>query len=209
MANFTTTKNTRTITQNAEWSIANDAAFSSGAAKTTTGYVGARIDLTALLPDDDVVQIRQYHAVDGGTLTALAADTVSTPQIYRIPIFLVGSGWDITVTLISATPRAVPFEVVQDTNDVNASTAGVAAVAAVADAIFGFVLEAAPANATTFWERLNVLWSILVAKATYTGLTIPTPITEVFRDAADTKTRAAFAIGTNGVRALTSADGRP
>jgi hypothetical protein len=68
-----------------------------------------------------------------------------------------------------------------------------------------YVIEAAPANATTFIQRLRVFWSVFAAKAS--GLTIPSNTVEAFRDAADTKDRAAFTMNTAGTRTPGSFDG--
>jgi hypothetical protein len=68
-----------------------------------------------------------------------------------------------------------------------------------------YVIEAAPANATTFIQRQRVWWSVFAAKVT--GLTIPSNTVETMRDAADTKDRASFTLNVAGTRVPGSFDG--
>jgi hypothetical protein len=79
------------------------------------------------------------------------------------------------------------------------------AISSIADAVMNYVIEAAPTNATTHIQRLRVLWSLLVGKAS--GIAITTAGTEHVRDAADTKDRAVFTLNTDGTRTPTSVDG--
>jgi hypothetical protein len=79
------------------------------------------------------------------------------------------------------------------------------ALTAIADSIFNYVIEAAPLNATTFLQRLRVDWSVMMAQAS--GLTITVATTESFQDAANTKPRITFTLGTGGVRTPGTFDG--
>jgi hypothetical protein len=79
------------------------------------------------------------------------------------------------------------------------------AIDAVASAIFAFTIEAAPVNATTFLQRLRVMWSVLAAAAN--GLAISANGTENFRDGANTKNRAIFTLATDGTRTPGTFDG--
>ena len=78
-------------------------------------------------------------------------------------------------------------------------------ISAIADAIFGYEIEAAPTNATTFLQRLRIWWSILASGAS--GLAIATAGTERFRDGADTKDRAIYTLAPNGSRTPGDFDG--
>ena len=104
----------QTITQNTEFSIAQNANYSSGSPKTTTGYVQAWVDLTGISAGD-VVQVRIYRAINGGTAAAIDVASVVTPQLLALPgPMLMGGNWDISVKLTTATSRSIRFEVVQD-----------------------------------------------------------------------------------------------
>lgn len=81
-----------------------------------------------------------------------------------------------------------------------------AAIDSIVAAFFAFVEEAgAPSGARTFLERQRIKWSILVGKAT--GLAIQDSGSEAFRDGADTKNRATFALATDGSRTPGTLDG--
>ena len=131
MTNFTTLSNSHTCTQNVEFSLPNNANFSSGSPRTTTGYVGVRIDLTTLVAGD-LCEVRIYSGVNGGTLTSQDVATVDVAQIYLIWPMLVTNGWDFSVKITTATSRVVQWDVIQDTNDVNMNSVTAGAIAAAA-----------------------------------------------------------------------------
>jgi hypothetical protein len=149
MANFTTVIQTRTITQNVEYSIAKDANYSSGSPMTVMGYVQAVADISAMVAGD-IVEIRFYKSVNGGTPLPLIDPITrnnAQSQHYTIPLQLLASGWDITLKLTTATSRSVKFEVVMDTNDVNAATVGTGAIVAATFAAGAITSTVIAANA--------------------------------------------------------------
>ncbi len=130
MPNFSTTSGTKLLVVGTEFSVAKNADFNSAAPRTTTGYVAVRLDLTAVVAGD-IVQIRIYHGIAGGTLTAEDVATASPGTIWRAQVGLLDGNWDITVKQTAGTGRTIGFSVVVDTNDVNSATAGAAAVTSI------------------------------------------------------------------------------
>lgn len=119
-------------------------------------------------------------------IAALAAVQSDTDNIQtRLPVALDGGG-----NMMTAPQSLAP-----------------ATLTAIADAIFAYTIEATPANASTFLQRLRVLWSILASKATGLAITPDDAGTEHFRDAADTKDRAIYTLATDGTRTPGAFDG--
>lgn len=158
MANFTTVVGTKALTQNVEFSVAQGVNYSAGSPKTTTGYVGVWLDLTTTaggglgLVAGDLLEIRIYRGISGGTAAAVDVITIKTPQMWTPNgALLVGSGWDVTVKLTTATGRTIGYEAIQDTNDVNVASITAAVIAAAsfaANAITSSVLAANCIGAT-------------------------------------------------------------
>lgn len=207
MVNFATVAGGQALTQNTEFSVAQNAVFNAGSPRTSTGYVSVWIDLTALQAGDNV-EIRVYRAIAGGTLTAEDVASVQTAQIWMRNIHLVQGNWDITIKLTSATGRTIGFEVTQDTNDVNAATIAANAITAataatdfltaVGAAVWAVVSE----GAETVLHQLRLLRAREVGKATVQD----GDGTYTFRDALDTKNRLVMTkAGT--ARNTSSADG--
>lgn len=149
MANFTTIQSTtHACTQNVEFSVVKNATFNSGSPQVTLGYARAWIDATALVAGD-VIEIRVYRSVGGGTLTADDIATLKTGQIWTRDLGLLVGNWDVTVKITSSTTRTIGFEVSQDTGDYNAATAGAGAVTSIQS---GLAL-AATALSTAQWTN--------------------------------------------------------
>lgn len=80
------------------------------------------------------------------------------------------------------------------------------AVTSIVNGIFDLVIEpGASVKARTFIQQWRIGWSILVGRAL--NLAISTATNETFRDAANTKNRASFAMGTDGTRTPSDLDG--
>jgi len=134
MANFTTVQDTtHTCTQNVEFSITKNATYNSASPMTTTGYVQAVIDASAMVAGD-IMEVRFYKAVAGGS-AGLLHDLVTLSgvqsQRFSWPLDLLNTGWDITVKITTATSRSIGFTVLQDTNDVNALTVAAGAITSI------------------------------------------------------------------------------
>lgn len=150
MANFSTTLVSTTLAVGTEFSVAKNANFNSSTPDTTTCYVSVRIDFTAVVAGD-TVQVRVYHGVNGGTLTADDVATISPGTIWKQQVGLVDGNWDITVKQTAGTGRAIKASVVRDTNDVNAATISNGAIAAAtfaANAITSSVIAASAIGAS-------------------------------------------------------------
>lgn len=137
------------------------------------------------------------------TDTAIAADAITDAKVASdVTIASVtGSVGSVTGAVGSVTGSVGSIA----TDGITAASLATAAVSKIADAIFDYVIEAAPVGATTFIQRLRVKWSLLMGIAS--GLNIPEGGTESFRDAADTKDRATFTLAEDGTRVPGTFDG--
>src|SRR5882672_1013623 len=80
-----------------------------------------------------------------------------------------------------------------------------AAATTIADTVMNYAIESGWTNAATFITQARVMFGIIVNKAS--GLAITTGSTEHFRNAADTKDRAVYAVATVGTRTPATVDG--
>jgi len=112
-----------------EYSIAQNANYSSGSPKTTIGTVFAYVDLSAMTATE-TYQLRVYERVNGGTQRVFFEAVVSGAQAqgYTFPDQLLGDGWDVTVKKIAGTDRSILFSVRQNTNDGSISGLGAGAI---------------------------------------------------------------------------------
>lgn len=111
-----------TCTQNVEFSVVKNATFAAGTPQTTVGWVFVKLDLLTLVAGDSL-EIREYHGVNGGTVTAVDAPfNAKFAQIYKIVPFFGGPAWDVTVKITTASSRSIGYEVYQDQGDVNVTT---------------------------------------------------------------------------------------
>lgn len=133
-------------------------------------------------------------------IAAIQADTDNIQT--RIPTSLVSGRMDVSVGALAAN---VITSAGIATDAIAAAGLKADAVSKIADAIFAYVIEAAPTNATTFLQRQRIEWALLMQKAS--GLAIAANGTEAFRDAADSKDRATFTLSTAGTRVPGTFDG--
>lgn len=112
-----------------EYSLAQNANYSSGSPKTTVGYVFAFVDLSALTAAEQY-QMRIYERVNAGTQRVFFEATVTgaQAQAYTFPMLLLGDGWDVTAKKLAGTDRSILFSVRQDTNDGSISGLGAGAI---------------------------------------------------------------------------------
>lgn len=184
--------------------------------QTTANKLRFYLDLSAMAAGDQF-RIRVYEKVNGGAATPLYEAVVDgvASGLWESPDFWVNEGWEVSLKKLAGTDRAIGWALKKDVGDrnvltiatdaISAAAVAAAAVSKIADGVMNYVIEAVPANATTFIQRLRVFWSVFAAKAS--GLTIPSNTSEAFRDAADTKDRAAFTMNTAGTRTPGSFDG--
>lgn len=161
-----------------EYSLAQNANYSSGAPMTTDGYVQAFVNLSALTAAESY-RLRIYERVNGGT-QLVAFETVvvgAQSQLFAFPAapLLIGDGWDVTAMKLAGTDRSLSFSVRQDTNDMNAATLGAAAltsisglitasIAPIAAAVMASVIETG-ANITGGTADLTGTLRVLLSKA--------------------------------------------
>ena len=102
--------------QNSEFSLPHSTstatAYSSASPITVAGFFQTFLDLSAMVAGDQV-QLNIYEiCVAAGTqrkLDSIVFGGTQASPLYAYPPLLLGHGWDITVTLLSATPRTIPF----------------------------------------------------------------------------------------------------
>jgi predicted fused transcriptional regulator/phosphomethylpyrimidine kinase len=161
MANFTFSSGTATIGVT-EFSVAQNANYSSGSPRTTLGYVQTVLDFSAMTAAE-TYRIKIYEKVNGGT-QRLLTDPVTLVgvqgQLYTLPLVLLGDGWDVTVQKIAGTDRSIRFSVRQDTNDVNTATITAGAIAAAT-----FATDAIDANAVAASAGTEIRTGLATATA--------------------------------------------
>lgn len=125
-----TTSGTQALTQNAEFSVARGASFNAATPKTTSGSVTIWLDFRSGAGGPggngpvagDNITIRLYRSIAGGTLSPDDVATAVPGTIWTRDVGLVGGNWDATVTLTTATPRSIGYEVNQNIGDVNVAS---------------------------------------------------------------------------------------
>lgn len=162
------------------------------AAITAGKFATDAIDANALKADA-VAEIQSGLAV--------SATALSTAQWTNARAALLDNA---DAEISTRAPSATALSTAQWTNALATALAALPAavaalpqtVGAIADAVFNYTIEAAPAGATTFIQRLRVKWSVFAAKGL--GIPVAVDVTEHYRDAADTKDRATFALNAAG-----------
>jgi hypothetical protein len=97
-----------------EWSLATDTSYSSADAQTTDGVVQAFIDCNALAAGDQY-RVRMYEVCRSGDTQRIAhAFTITGAQsepLCPTPALTFMHGWDITVTKLAGTDRAINWSI--------------------------------------------------------------------------------------------------
>lgn len=150
-----TSSGTQALALNTEYSVANAATFNSGTPKTSKGAVTVWLDFRSAVASGagpvagDVITIRVYRSIGGGTLVSDDPATAPIGTIWTRDVGLVGSNWDVTVTLVTnpgGAGRAIGYEVNQNIGDVNTASITDAVITAAkfaTDAIGASALAAA------------------------------------------------------------------
>lgn len=169
-----------------EFSIAKNANYVAGSGLATLGEVQAFIDFSALTASESYV-VRVYDSVNAGTQRICWEGTATgtIQEMWVTPFFLLGGNWDITVTKLSGTSRAIPFSVRQAQMD-NSGT------------ISSSVMSQPIEGAFDLTKTLRLCLAALAGKAD--GFSAAT---QHYRDTADTKNRITASVDATGRTAVT------
>lgn len=188
MTAFTFSGGTATI-GTTEFSVANNATYSSASPMVTQGNLQVLLDLSAMAAGDQF-QVRLYEKVNGGTQRPISTAVLAGAQgeLYVLPALLVGEGWDVTLKKLAGTDRAIGFSLRQDVADASA----------VAAAVWATISE----GTETVAHAIRLMRARLMGKATVQD----GDGTYTYRDRGDTKNRIVMA-RSGSARTTSSTDG--
>lgn len=181
-----------------EFSLPNSTVSGVPVSTTTRGRLTGEIDFSAMA-SGDVYLVKIYVKVNGTFKQAMPTATIvgTQDESYKIPELGVGEDWDVTVTKSAGTTRTIGWSL--HVFDESMSTTTIAA------AVAAFVNDsAAPANAQTIQQILNIIVSACAAVGT--GLASDGSV--VIKNTANTKTRIAGTVA-SGARSGVTLDGTP
>jgi hypothetical protein len=133
-----------------ELSIPAGATYSAGSPQTTTGHVEFVADF-ALLASGDAFRVRVYEkATAAGTqrkVVEYVFEGVQDAPLFKLPLGIMGRGWDVTLQKIVGTDRSIPCSLRTDDGGVSISAADIRAAIGLASANLDTQLDALPTNA--------------------------------------------------------------